>query len=511
MTLIPGQTIGPYRVVEQIGRGGMATVYKAHQPALDRFVALKVLPAHLAEDPGFRERFRAEAVTIAQLRHPNILHVFDYGAEEGLHYLVTEFVDAGTLADRIGTPLSPDYVTGVLRPIAAALDYAHGHGVVHRDVKPSNVLLEQDGTPVLSDFGLARMLMSALPRLTRTGAVVGTPEYMAPEQAVGEEAGAPADRYALAVIAYELLTGSVPFSAETPLATLLAHAHQPLPLPRAQNPRLTPGAESVLLKGLAKRPADRYPSATTFVDALSAALVGTARPARREMVASWASRIEVQLKGLTKAVEAGYRTAIALGGALAVAAVRATRQARRRIAVQMPSRASLVVGIGVVLLVLLVAGATLAGNPGSPAPSPSASAIAAAPVVSATPTPSPSATPIVEPTATESAVTPSPAPPAAAPPRAAPTITAVPTRGPKGSTFVFQFTGFPTSAQGIDIVQTVTLPTGAKLPPKTFTARPDGSGFTTFTQSFADPAGQYVVTLQVAGGGVSAFTLVTVF
>lgn len=271
MTLAAGQTIGQYRVVEQVGRGGMATVYKAHQASLARYVALKVLPAYLAEDEGFAERFRSEAVTIAKLRHPNILQVFDHGDENGVRYIVSEFVDGGTLADQIGAPLPVDYVVQMLRPVASALDYAHARDVVHRDVKPSNVLLARDGTAVLSDFGLAKMMTGAAPRLTRTGAVVGTPEYMSPEQAMGEDAGAASDRYALAVIAYEMLTGSVPFSADTPLATLLAHVHKPLPLPRERNAQVSPAVEAALLKGLAREPAERYASSRELIDALAAA------------------------------------------------------------------------------------------------------------------------------------------------------------------------------------------------------------------------------------------------
>ena len=270
MTLAAGQTIGAYRIVEQIGRGGMATVYKAHQAALARYVAVKVLPAYLADDPTFRERFQAEAVTIAKLRHPNILQVFDFGEEAGLHYIVTEFVDGGTLAEQLGKPLPADYVVKVLTPIASAVDYAHAREVLHRDIKPANVLLARDGTPVVSDFGLARM-MGSIERLTRTGAVVGTPEYMAPEQASGENAGPPADRYAVAIVAYEMLVGSVPYSADTPLATLIAHLHKPLPLPTARNPLLSPALEAVLLKGLAKDPADRHETAAAFVRALEAA------------------------------------------------------------------------------------------------------------------------------------------------------------------------------------------------------------------------------------------------
>ncbi len=270
MSLVVGETFGAYRITEQLGRGGMATVYKGYQTSLARFVAIKVLPAFFAEEEGFRERFRREAIAVAQLRHPNILAVFDYGEEEGVAYIVNEFVDGGTLADQLGNPLPVDYTVRMLAPIASALDYAHSRGVVHRDVKPSNILLARDGTPILGDFGLARM-MGSLPRLSRTGTAMGTPEYMAPEQAEGDEAGPPADLYALAVVAYEMVTGRVPFSAATPLAVLLAHVSKPLPLPRAVNPELKPEVEAVLLKGLAKAPEDRYKTVSEFIRALAEA------------------------------------------------------------------------------------------------------------------------------------------------------------------------------------------------------------------------------------------------
>ena len=267
MTLTPGVNLGPYRIVEQIGRGGMASVYKAYQPALARHVAIKVLPAFFSEDPGFRERFQQEAIAVAKLRHPNILQVFDYGEQDGITYLVSEFIDGGTLADQVGSPLPLDYTTKILTPIANALDYAHARGVLHRDVKPSNILLSRDSTPILSDFGLAKMIGSQ-PRLTVSGATVGTPEYMAPEQGEGAVIGPAADQYALGVVAYEMLTGRVPFTAETPLAVLISHMHKPLPLPRSINPALSESVESTLLKALAKVPGDRFPVVGQFVGAL---------------------------------------------------------------------------------------------------------------------------------------------------------------------------------------------------------------------------------------------------
>jgi hypothetical protein len=248
----------------------MATVYKAHQIALDRLVALKVLPAFFAEEPGFRERFQREAITVAQLRHPNILTIFDYGEENGVAFIVTEYVDGGTLSGRLGEPVAVDEVCDLLGPVASALDYAHERGVIHRDVKPSNILIAADGAPILADFGLAQM-MGSLPRLTQTGTLAGTPEYMAPEYAGGEPAGPATDQYSLAIVAYEMLTGRVPFSADTPLAVLLAQTDRPLPPPRSINPALNERVETVLMRALAKRPLDRYPSVSEFISELRAA------------------------------------------------------------------------------------------------------------------------------------------------------------------------------------------------------------------------------------------------
>ncbi len=267
MVVATGQNLGNYRVIEQIGRGGMATVYRAFQPALSREVAIKVLPGFFAEDASFVERFRREAIAVANLRHPNILAVYDYGEQDDTAYIVTELAEGGTLADLLGAPLSVARAVALLRPVAAALDHAHTAGVIHRDVKPSNVLLRKDGTPVLSDFGLARIFDHSQ-RLTATGMAVGTPEYMAPEQAKENDVGPACDVYALAVVLYEMLTGSVPYSAETPLAVILAHMHNPLPLPREKNPSIGEPVQNVLLKGLAKRPEDRYTSAGALIDAL---------------------------------------------------------------------------------------------------------------------------------------------------------------------------------------------------------------------------------------------------
>jgi len=258
MTLAAGSSLGPYRIVEQVGRGGMATVYKAYHPSLQRFVAIKVLPEFLADDQEFRSRFEQEAVAVARLRHPNILTVYDHGELDGVAYIVTEFVDGGTLADQLGKPLPVDYTAKILGPIASALDYAHSRGVLHRDLKPSNVLMASDGTPILSDFGLALMMTTSNKRLTQSGMILGTPEYMSPEQCEGATMTPAADIYSLGVVAYEMLTGRVPFSAATPAAVLIAQIKNELPPPRKSNPNLSAAVEGALLKALAKDPSERF-------------------------------------------------------------------------------------------------------------------------------------------------------------------------------------------------------------------------------------------------------------
>jgi len=268
MKIAAGVDVGPYKIVEQVGRGGMATVFKAYQAALERMVAIKVLPEFLAEDEQFRERFRREAVAIAKLRHPNILAVYDHGEFDGQLYIVTEFVEGGTFANELGRPIKLSRAVAVLRAIASALDYAHERGVLHRDVKPSNVLVTRDGSAVLGDFGLSRM-MATNERLTRLDTVVGTPQYMSPEQCAGTETGPASDQYALGVVAFEALTGHIPFDAETPAAVMLAQMQNVLPAPRSVNPLLPEGVERALVRALAKDPADRYEDCETFVTALS--------------------------------------------------------------------------------------------------------------------------------------------------------------------------------------------------------------------------------------------------
>ncbi len=270
-----GRTIGTYQIVEQVGRGGMATVFKAYQPSMDRYVAVKILPSHFTEDASFVGRFTQEARTLARLEHPHILPVHDYGEQEGTTYLVMRYVKAGTLKDLVtrGGPLDLKEVSRVMGQVGGALDYAHSQDVIHRDIKPSNVLVDERGNTFLTDFGIAK-LVAETAQFTASGAVIGTPAYMSPEQGMGQPVDYRCDIYSLGVVLYELVTGRVPYEAETPLAVLMKHVNDPLPLPRQIKPDLPEHVERVILRAMAKSPDDRFQSAQQMVDMLADAIVG---------------------------------------------------------------------------------------------------------------------------------------------------------------------------------------------------------------------------------------------
>jgi serine/threonine protein kinase len=272
-----GQTLGRYRIVEMLGEGGMAQVFKAFQPGLERVVALKVLPEYYMRDERFLARFQREAQAIAQLSHPNILPVYDFGREGDLTYIVMQYVDGGTLKDLLGQELRFERIGDLLGQVADALDYAHGQGILHRDVKPSNILIERGQRVLLSDFGLAKMVGSQ-EQITATGVGLGTPAYMSPEQGQGETVDARTDVYALGVVLYEMTTGRVPFRAETPMAIIIKHVTAPLPLPRSINPAVPESVEQVILKALAKNKEDRYASAGAMMAAFKEAMAQAPGP-----------------------------------------------------------------------------------------------------------------------------------------------------------------------------------------------------------------------------------------
>src|SRR6266851_1701723 len=255
----------------------MGVVYRAYHVQLERTGAVKVLLG-IAPDTDSTARFRHEAQAIAQMRHPNIVNVFDFGEYEGTPYMIIEYVPGGSLASRMkqGSMETADALK-YLRGMAAGLDYAHSLGIVHRDVKPANVLLENDESPVIADFGLVKLMQSTSLR-SMTGVTTGTPAYMSPEQVTGSKVGPPADRYSLATIAYEMLTGSIPFDGEGLMEVLYAQVHRDPPLPSARNSSLSPQVDAVVMRGLAKDPAARWESCTAFVDALAAALAGKTDP-----------------------------------------------------------------------------------------------------------------------------------------------------------------------------------------------------------------------------------------
>src|SRR5690349_5223216 len=272
--LQPGQMLGAYRIINQIGQGGMATVYKAYQPSMDRNVAIKVLPKQLADSKEFSQRFQQEAHIIAKLEHPHILPVFDYGESDGITYFVMRYLDAGTLKDKLqeGRPLALAETDRLFTQLADALSYAHSMGVIHRDLKPANVLIDSRGNLFLTDFGIAKILESASTRLTQTDAIMGTPAYISPEQAQALKVDQRSDIYSLGIILYEMVTGRVPFTADTPLAVILKHVSDPLPLPSSIRTDITEGIEQVILKALAKNPDDRFDTVAEFAAAWKRAL-----------------------------------------------------------------------------------------------------------------------------------------------------------------------------------------------------------------------------------------------
>ena len=276
MSELAGSILGKYQLERIIGRGGMSDVYRARHSSMDREVAVKVLHRHLSADGAFVVRFQREACLMARLRHPHIVQVLDFDHENGTYYIVLELVEGSTLAaeisarNRIGTGFSLPEAAILLREMGSALDHAHAAGMIHRDLKPGNVLFTPDGEPVIGDFGMAQI--AGLSGTTPTGSVGGTPAYMAPEQGVGRAVDRRCDIYSLGVILFQLLTGRIPYQADSPVAMMMKHANEPLPDPRSLNPTLPEEVVEIVSTALEKEPANRYDTVSAFADALARAV-----------------------------------------------------------------------------------------------------------------------------------------------------------------------------------------------------------------------------------------------
>ena len=274
LNALVGRSLGQFRIVERIGAGGMATVFKAYQPNLDRYVAIKVLPAYHARDPIFLKRFQQEARAVARLQHANIVSIHDFGEQDGITYIAMEYVEGGTLKDRLKRPISIGEAVEFVIQAAEGLGCAHGHGIVHRDVKAANMLLRKDGNLLLSDFGIAKIL-EGTSNLTRAGTGIGTPQYMSPEQGTGQAVDRRSDIYSLGIVLFHALTGKVPFNADSPISITVKHLNEPLPVEKLREAVVPLPIEQVVVKMTAKSPSDRYQTTDALIEALMAAVIAS--------------------------------------------------------------------------------------------------------------------------------------------------------------------------------------------------------------------------------------------
>ena len=267
-----GQQLDQFQISERIGTGGMATVFKAYQPSLERYVAIKVLPIRHAQDPVFFKRFVQEARSIARLAHPNIVHIYNFGEQDLIKYIAMEYVEGGTLKERLKQPLPLKQAINFVIQAAKGLDCAHRNGIIHRDIKPANMLVRDNGHLLLTDFGLAKILEETT-NITKTGAHLGTPHYMSPEQGTGHTIDSRTDIYSLGIVLYHCLAGEPPFHAENALSMSVKHVHEPLPADKLVREHNVPvPIVQIIVKMTAKKPHERYQSASELVDVLSDAL-----------------------------------------------------------------------------------------------------------------------------------------------------------------------------------------------------------------------------------------------
>ncbi len=265
------EQLGPYQILEKISKGGMGTVYKAYHPALDRHVAIKVLAARFLSDESFVKRFKKEARIVARLEHPHILPVYDFAFDGDTAYLVMKLVEGNSLYAHIGPRgMSPDRAMMIVEAVAQALSHAHRRNIIHRDIKPDNILIDENDWVYLSDFGMAKMVTTTGP--TGEGTIMGTPEYMSPEQAQGKTVDSRSDIYSLTVLIFHILTGTLPFKGTHPLATIKQVIYDPFPEITSHNPLLPKLLDPLLQKGASKDPEDRFGDVEELVKMLGAVL-----------------------------------------------------------------------------------------------------------------------------------------------------------------------------------------------------------------------------------------------
>ena len=313
MNDLSGQIIGGYELAETIGQGGGAVVYRAFQPQLERWVAIKVLNIQESGGRQFLRRFRREARAIAALRHPNILNIHDYGEDKGRAYIVMELVEGGSLQQRIGRPA--DDCAGTLNlviPVGEALAYAHSKGIIHRDVKPGNILMMREDWPLLADFGLVKVAGSQQ-KLTQPGSILGTATYLSPEQVAGEEVGPRTDIYSLGIVLYELLTGRLPFDTDSPAESMMMRMYEPPVPPCKFNPKISDSLETVLLRALERGLDARYPTMDVFVNDLKRVVEQMKRAVSQAQHPVTAKMITMRLDA-QESIDVGPRLFIATSG-----------------------------------------------------------------------------------------------------------------------------------------------------------------------------------------------------
>jgi len=306
-----GENVGPYRIIEQLGQGGMATVFKAYHASLDRYVALKVLHPAFREDQTFTSRFQREARVVARLEHPNIVPIYDYSEYESRPFLVMKYIEGDTLKARLNQgPLTSEEIERVVNSVGSALAYAHKQGILHRDVKPSNVMIAKDGTMYLADFGLARIADAGESTMS-SDSIMGTPQYISPEQAMGvKDLDAGTDIYSFGVMLYEMVVGQVPFSADTPFSIIHDHIYTPLPLPTKVNPKVPEPVQRVLLKALAKNRLDRYTSTEELMTAFKQAWTEAGVPMEGTAIVMRSTSLKEKTDSKNQSVPADRPTAV---------------------------------------------------------------------------------------------------------------------------------------------------------------------------------------------------------